>query len=743
MKRPLVLVGFCYLLTLAAAVFFGAEISFVLFWACAAGAAASLLRRRTRRAAAVPLALCTAAASLAAFCLYTRFAVEPPRALDGRDLEVEATVCELPSRRYGRWYYIARVDRAEGAGAPAGFKIRISSSAALEAGPYSRVRGRFHLFLPPGGEGYSSRGYYASKGVMLFAYPLAGGGDVQVLPAVSRPPYYYALTLRQRLLGSVDALLPPDEAALLNGVLLGDTDGLSEDLVADFRTDGVSHILSVSGLHMATVAELLMLLLLFLHVPKRAASLAAGCGVLGFMAVACFVPPVTRSGVMCLLCLAAPVLSRRADPLNSLCVSALLICLSNPYAAADVGLLLSFSATLGLVLFAGPAARFLNARLDRVPALSPLIRAADGVLATTAAATLFTLPVVLLSFGTLSAVAPLANLLELVPSSLMIAFGGAAAVLNLVLPQSFLAMPFALAAGLLAKYMRACAAALARLPGAGFSASQGFVPLWLGGAALLLAAALALGRGKRLLPQAACLSVLVLLAGVLSYQIPRRGEVRLAVLDSGTGVAAVLTRDGHAAVVGCGGYDSNAVLSYVQEQNVRRLDALAVLTPGRQELSCAAGLAGRYPPECAVAQEGNRVDGFWQSAAARAGRSVLYRQSARVWLWGGAASVETRSCGGAEAAWIRMGGVSVLLLPAAADAAALPRKWREPDFLVTDAPPGGETPAALCTVFAMEEDDLAAAQRAVRSRRCVWTGGCGNVVLELKGNRTLSVGREQ
>ncbi len=741
MKRPLVLVGLCSLLTLAAAVFFGAAVSFVLLWVCAAGAGVTFVYWRTRRAVVFPLAFLTAAVALASFCLYTRFVIEPPRALDGRDLQVEATVCELPVRRYGRWYCVVRVDRAQGQALPRPFKIRLSAQKMPEAEPYSRIRGKIHLFLPPGGEGYSSRGYYASKGVAMFAY-LYGYEGVRILPPVSRPPYYYALTLRRRLLESVKALLPPDEAALLNGVLLGDTGGLSDGLISDFRTDGISHILSVSGLHMATVAELMIFLLLSLRVPKRAAAAAAGCGVLGFMAVTCFVPPVTRSGVMCLLLLAASVFSRRADPLNSLCVSVLLICLANPYAAADVGLLLSFSATLGLVLLAGPAARFLNGRLDRVPALSPLVRAVDGVLATTVAATLFTLPVVLLTFGSFSFIAPLANLLELVPSSLMIGFGGAAAVLNLLLPQSSLAMPFALAAGLLAKYMRVCAAWLARLPGAGGSASQGFVPLWLAGTVLLFAAALALGRGRRLFPQAACLSVILLLTGVFSYQIPRRGAVRLAVLDSGTGVSAVLTRDGRAAVVGCGGYHSGAVLSYLEQQNIRSLDALQVLTAEREELACAAGLAGRFPPRCLVSRQGNRVDGFLQAAASKAGRCVLYRQNASVSLWG-AATVETRSCGGADAARICAGGISVLLLPGAADAAALPEEWRAPDFLVTDAPPAGQTPPAACTVLAVEGGDLKKSDAAARDRRRLWTGGCGNVVLQFKGDRTLSIGREK
>lgn len=105
----------------------------------------------------------------------------------------------------------------------------------------------------------------------MFAY-LPEDASVQISPAQEKPPYYYALRMRQELLRSVGELLPAEEEALVNGILLGETDGLSQSLTADFRTDGVSHILSVSGLHLSTIAELLIFLLLFFRVPKRPAA---------------------------------------------------------------------------------------------------------------------------------------------------------------------------------------------------------------------------------------------------------------------------------------------------------------------------------------------------------------------------------------------------------------------------------------------------------------------------------------
>ncbi len=576
----------------------------------------------------------------------------------------------------------------------------------------------------------------------MFAY-LYGYDGVRVLPADSHPPYYYALRLRSALIASVDDVLPPREASLVNAILLGDVSKLDSGLSSDFRTDGVSHILSVSGLHMATIAELLMFLFLFLRLGKRAASVLTAAGVLSFMAVTCFVPPVTRSGLMCLLYLAAPVVSRRADPLNSLCAAALLICLPNPYAAADVGFLLSFSATLGLILASGPIAAFLNGRFDRIRPLRPLVQGVNGTLATSAAATLFTLPIILLNFGTVSIVSPLANLMELVPSTLLIGFGAGAAVLNLLLPHSYLAMPFALIAGLLARYMRLSAAWLARIPLASVSASQGFVVLWLAGTVLLLAAAYGMGKGKRLFPQAACLSVIVLLTGILSFQICRRNVTRVAVLDTGSSLSVVLTAGTRAAVVGCDTFNSGQVVSWLNHENVARVDYMELLTQGHDELSAAPEISGRYPPRLLLAPQAVGVDGYVRKAMGGSAKSVLYRSDAHASFWNGV-TVDTVSSGKTAAAMIRADGVSILLCPSGTEVSSLPEAWRRCDFLVTDAAPSEqEGPDAAVSVFAMDESDLAKSLRAVAARRSVWTGGRGNLVFQLTGNRTLSIGREK
>jgi competence protein ComEC len=741
MKRPLVLVGFCYLLTLAAAVYFGVNMSMILACAALLGFIVAMFVPKLRVTGIFPAAFLAMSVAFGSFYGFNKTVMEPVQALAGKDAVIEGTVCELPAKAYGRFYYVAEVNSISGKKVEHPFKIRISTRNALHVEPYSHVQGKVHLFLPNGGEGYSSRSYYASKGIPLFAFLYEYEG-VKVSPPTQKPPYYYALRLRSALLKSVRSILPPEEAGLINGVLFGDKAGLPRQVTEDFRTIGISHILSVSGLHMATMAQLILMLLLFLKIPKRAASFIACAGVICFMAVTCFVPSVTRSGIMCLLYLAGMVVSRRPDSLNSLGIAVLLISLGNPYAAADVGLLLSFAATLGLILYSGKTAAFLNAKLDRIPKISPLVRGANGILATTVCAVLFTLPIIIVAFGRVSLAAPAANLLELVPSTLMMNFSAIAAVINLLSPKSFLAMPFALAAGLLAKFMLFCAHWLAQIPFASVSASGGFVLLWLAGTILLLASAMLMKQSRRLYRHVALLSAILLFTGILSHQVFLRDVTRLAVLDVGSAESVVLTRNGRAAVFGCGGFSSDPIKSYLQSEGVTRLDCIQPLTLSDEESKNAAELIRAFSPRKVLIQNDGLINGFLQKELPNAAEVSTFHLTARVHLWDNT-EVNAQWNGKACTAHISAGGVSVLICPEEVNLSELPPQWLDADVLVTNSMlPQMELLNPVCCVLSMDQEDLYMAGTNLRGKNPVITGGAGNIVFEIRENRTVKLRRE-
>src|SRR5262249_26064256 len=146
---------------------------------------------------------------------------------------------------------------------------------------------------------------------------------------------------------------------VLSALIIGTDTALPRDLRAAFSRAGVSHVLSISGLHVALVATagyalfrwLLarsQWLLLAASVPKLAVR-ASIVPVLLYAGIAGSNVATLRSVVMILVFLLAALADRQRHVLVSLAVAALLIVLLSPGATLDISFQLSFIAVLGLV----------------------------------------------------------------------------------------------------------------------------------------------------------------------------------------------------------------------------------------------------------------------------------------------------------------------------------------------------------------------------------------------------------
>ena len=167
------------------------------------------------------------------------------------------------------------------------------------------------------------------------------------LGSASGSPRYLPQRIARFCKNAVSAALPEREAGLLRGLLLGDRTGMSDDDTLSFRMAGLSHLVAVSGLHVGYLAAFCFVLLgrkwgVYLSLPL----------ILLFVPVAGATPSVIRAAVMYGITALGFILRRDVNPKLSLMAALALLLLLNPYAAAGAGLQLSFSATLGLILFA-------------------------------------------------------------------------------------------------------------------------------------------------------------------------------------------------------------------------------------------------------------------------------------------------------------------------------------------------------------------------------------------------------
>lgn len=133
------------------------------------------------------------------------------------------------------------------------------------------------------------------------------------------------------------------------GFLTGVRENISSEVTRDFRRAGVSHIMAVSGSHIAILLGGIEIFLRKLRLKKQIRCILVSlCGI-AFMFVTGFSLSGCRSVLMLYAVYLGFLLSEDNDPITSLFVSISLIVLISPYAIVDLGMWMSFIATLGLL----------------------------------------------------------------------------------------------------------------------------------------------------------------------------------------------------------------------------------------------------------------------------------------------------------------------------------------------------------------------------------------------------------
>jgi competence protein ComEC len=210
--------------------------------------------------------------------------------------------------------------------------------------------------------------------------------------------------LRRGAAGAISAALPEPEAGLASAMSIGLRDLVSRDVANDFRISGLSHVVAISGWHIAMLGAVVSGLLGGLgRRPRSIIVLAAICAYAVFAGAS---PSVLRAAVMASVVLLARESGRRGSASAGLALTVAGMLLVDPATITDVGFQLSAAATCGLLIWGTRAKEWL---LRRLPRRTPswLLES----LAVSLAAQAATLSLVLFHFGTLSVVSPLANLL--------------------------------------------------------------------------------------------------------------------------------------------------------------------------------------------------------------------------------------------------------------------------------------------------------------------------------------------
>jgi competence protein ComEC len=420
--------------------------------------------------------------------------------------------------------------------------------------------------------------------------------------------------LRAAADAGIHRYLPEPQASLSAGVLLGGRGRLDADFRLELQRSGLAHVVAIDGFKQVVVAAVLGAVAVRLLGPRLAA-LPVLLGIAGYTLLTGAHPAAVRAGLMVGLATLAARTGRLADPFTSVLVAATSMAAVEPRILLDVGLQLSLSAVLGIVL--------LWPRLQpRLKGLPRLIAEPAGL---TLAVTLATLPVTLSVFQVVSLVSPVAHIVAVPLLPLVLVSAALLALVSAIQPVAVVVawvawVPSTLLVWVIQLFGNLPGAALStgRLPPLAAGCLAGTLLLWgiwgLPEAAELrqrLRLAGAPGSlGSSLWPPGACVATCLAVAVVLQVVRPD-GRLHVQRLAVGRGEAVFIRGPtGRTALVVSGRLDAVQLASQVAARLAvweHRLDSVLELDPAAQ-----AGLGltlARYPAEQHVdAAAGARVD---------------------------------------------------------------------------------------------------------------------------------------
>ena len=261
----------------------------------------------------------------------------------------------------------------------------------------------------------------------IFATKLVNNGTINTSILKTKLHYYCTidaetLTKQSGKAGFFDAIknktknilldnMTDENAGFSYAVIFGDKSLLVNEYGSIFRNGGLAHILAVSGMHIAFLVGVVLLILKLCKV-KIKAQFFVVLGVLLVYNILCgFAPSVFRASVMSLCLMLGMILGERNDNISNISLAGIIILAYQSLYLFDVGFLLSFGSVFGIFLLAKPIQRLLQKiKLPKFLASS---------ISVIIAATLGTLPWVCKYFKIIAPISIVSNLVVLPLFSVM------------------------------------------------------------------------------------------------------------------------------------------------------------------------------------------------------------------------------------------------------------------------------------------------------------------------------------
>ena len=288
---------------------------------------------------------------------------------------------------------------------------------------------------------------------------LTGNAEAVTLLSGEKAPFLSLVNkTREYIINTLFSNVNYDESATLTALVLGDRSYLSDEFYGNIKAAGVSHVMVVSGLHLAVIVWLITGTIEKVIYNRFLKAFTVVMTVLFMSALCGFTKSIIRAGVCYILYAVSIVLKRDNTPENTLGGAVSLILIAEPFAIFSISFQLSVLSTLGITAVALPITDYIKKSENG----NSLLKCVASSAVVTLSALLFTLPVTAYVFGYISTVSVASNMLISFAVTLALSYSAVGLAAYPVLP--FVSQILFTAAELSAKYTELIINLLGSLP---------------------------------------------------------------------------------------------------------------------------------------------------------------------------------------------------------------------------------------------------------------------------------------
>lgn len=269
---------------------------------------------------------------------------------EGISVEITGVVDKIQTKETFTQIYLknTQVVLPQGNMSASGIIVNVSEYSC-GIGDTVRVKGKLKEFpVDRNTGGFNSRFYYRTIGIEY----RCTGKITEIISKNENELLKLIETFKLKLKKSYDSISNEKDAGLYESIIIGDKEGLTEDINDLYKNNGIAHLLAISGMHISIIGLTLYMLL------RKVGIHFLSCAVSSIAVILCY-GIMTGNGVstmraliMFVIMAFAGVAGRTYDMLTATALAAILILMDSPTMLLNCAFLLSFGAIIGMVVTA-------------------------------------------------------------------------------------------------------------------------------------------------------------------------------------------------------------------------------------------------------------------------------------------------------------------------------------------------------------------------------------------------------